>query len=124
MSTNYYIRRTKPILTFPEFHIGKRSYGWRGLFEANSNMDDTFEYETERPVIHSLDDIKAYVESGEWEIVDEYEEQIGYDEFVEIMTKPFASEIENGIELKGHSSPTFGTYIDRKGNEWTQIRFS
>ena len=70
MSTNYYIRRTKPILTFPEFHIGKRSYGWRGLFEANSKMDDTFEYETERPVIHSLDDIKSYVESGEWEIVD------------------------------------------------------
>lgn len=124
MSTNYYIRRTKPILTFPEFHIGKRSYGWRGLFEANSRTDDVFEYETERPVIHSLDDIRSYVESGEWEIVDEYEERVSYERFVEIMTKPFASEIENGIELKGHSSPTFGTYIDRKGNEWTQTEFS
>lgn len=120
MSTNFYLRRTKPILTFPEFHIAKRSHGWKPLYEANSMADDVWSFETERPVVKSVDDIKSYVDSGEWEIVDAYDNVMEYDEFKSYMDTDF--ELEG--ERREHSGMGYPISIDEHGNEWLGAEFS
>ena len=120
MSTNFYLRRTKPILTFPEFHIAKRSHGWKPLYEANSKADDIWSFETERPVVNSVDDIKGYVDSGEWEIIDEYDSPMTYDEFKAYMDTDF--ELESN--RREHSGIGFLTARDEYGNEWFGAEFS
>lgn len=94
MSTNFYLRRTKPILCFPEFHIGKRSFGWIGTLEGNKRREDLFSFDTERPVVNGLSDIRAAVESGEWEIYDEYETPIDLEDFERHMIDSFDGEPE------------------------------
>lgn len=119
MSTNFYLRRTKPILTFPEFHIAKRSHGWKPLYEANSMADDVWSFETERPVVKSVDDIKSYVDSGEWEIVDAYDNVMEYDEFKSYMETDFDTEVER----KHHIGYGCMVSVDRDGSEWMEAGF-
>ena len=121
MSTNFYLRRTKPILTFPEFHIAKRSYGWTPLYQANSKADDIWSFETERPVVNSVDDIKSYVDSGEWEIIDEYDEAISYDDFIKYMDVTFEGEL---AERRDHREMGYPISTDKYGNEWLGAEFS
>lgn len=121
MSTNFYLKRTKPILTFPEFHIAKRSYGWTPLYEANSKADDIWSFETERPVVNSVEDIKRYVDSGEWEIVDEYDDVKTYDELIEYMDANFESEPD---ERRDHHEMGYPISKDEHGNEWLGAEFS
>ena len=120
MSTNFYLRRTKPILTFPEFHLAKRSYGWTPLYEANSKADDIWSFETERPVVDSVEDIKRYVYSGEWEIIDEYDDVKTYDEFIAYMDTDFESEPGR----RDHHEMGYPISTDEHGNEWLGAEFS
>ena len=86
MSTEFHIRRAKPILCFPEFPIGTRTaYG--ACLDANLEKWDHFIFETERPVFHDLDGIRPYIESGEWEIVDERDREYTFEEFEGLMSK-------------------------------------
>ena len=119
MSTNFYLRRTKPILTFPEFHIAKRSHGWKPLYEANSMADDVWSFETERPVVSSVDDIKRYVDSGEWEVIDEYDSPMTYDEFRAYMDTDFESE---GAR-ESHFGFGCAVSVDEDGSEWMEADF-
>ena len=71
MSTSLYIRRTKPILTFPEFEVAMRSGGVTRINDDGSTMwhfDDSL-----RPVARSFEDLVRIVDSGEWELIDEYD---------------------------------------------------
>jgi hypothetical protein len=83
VGTNYYIRRKKP--TIREcVHVCKQSFGWRTHWQATGNgvgdwprwCDDEPTVENhELPwAIHSVEDIRAYLETGDWELVDEYGE--------------------------------------------------
>lgn len=74
MSTDLYIRRTKPILTFPEFEVARRSGGATRI----SDRGDTLWYfeDDSRPVARSIDDLVRIVDSGEWELIDEYDEPV------------------------------------------------
>lgn len=74
MSTDLYIRRTKPILTFPEFKVAMRTGGTTRIVDDGSTAwyfdDDS------RPVARSFDDLARIVDSGEWELIDEYDEPV------------------------------------------------
>jgi len=77
--TNYYIRERKPTIK-KAIHIGKRSWGW--LFHWDScdeinyprwcDEDPDWEGQKLPYSIHSVEDIRSYLRTGEWELVDEY----------------------------------------------------
>lgn len=115
MGLNFYLRRTRPIEVTPEFHIGKRSYGWLPSFEANDSDRDFWPVECDRPVVNSVDDISRYVESGDWEIVDEEDRGYTFAEFIHYIDDDFPSETENGIERRGHG---IDHYKDPTGHEF------
>lgn len=121
MGTNFYIRRTKPVLCFPEFHIAKRSFGWKPLHQANTYAEDAFSFETERPVINSREDIRRYVDSGEWEIVDEYGTEHTYDEFLSYLDDNF--EYETDETRATHLITDIKCYLATDGTEWTETDF-
>lgn len=121
MSTNFYIKRTKPILCFPEFHIAKRSAGWKPLHQSNVQADDYFNIETERPIIESREDIKRYIDSGEWEVVDEYGTEYTYDEFIHYLDDNFKYETDES--RRSHTTCDIGCYMRSDGTEWTQTDF-
>lgn len=87
MGTNYYLQRKKPTL-HESIHIGKCSFGWRmhwdscdeGQWPRWCDTDHSYSFgesgEDAEPAlphsIHSMGDIRAYILTGEWELVDEY----------------------------------------------------
>lgn len=121
MSTNFYIKRTKPILCFPEFHIAKRSAGWKPLHQANMDAEDVFYLYTERPIIESREDIKRYVDSGEWEIVDEYGTEFSYEEFVSYLDDNFKYETDES--RTSNMTSDIDCYMGNDGTEWTRTDF-
>lgn len=119
MGVNFYLRRTKPILCFPEFHIGKRSFGWKALYQANSKQEDLYPFETQRPVVETVADIEAAVESGEWEIVDEYGTGYSFSEFIDHMETDFEKETARNEHMGLGSS----YYQDADGREYERYDF-
>lgn len=92
MGTNYYAVRNRPTTDEP-IHIGKSSIGWKFLFQAqNNNWNNP-------PVVWNTyeqvrDWLKKYtVESTEYVIIDEYDEIITYDKFLELVKNK--QDIEN-----------------------------
>lgn len=121
LSVNYYIRRVDPIEVRPEFHIGKRSCGWKPLFETyHSDMPYTYRVDVGRPYIDRVSDIKALVESGEWEIIDEYDEVVTYEQFIDHMDTDYDVETER----KSHMGIGLGAYYGIDGREYTDEEFS
>lgn len=126
MGTNYYLRRTKPVLCFPEFHLGKKSAGWKGLFQASDYSDFEFIFETQKPPINSIADIREAVASGEWEIVDEYGEEVDVEEMIALMLNGWEWEQEKNMELSAHKDPNYrhlSVFLDPEGAEFTRGDF-
>jgi len=78
MGTNFYVRRKQPTI-HETIHIGKRSWGW--LFHWDSCDENSYpRWCDEDPAIgeglphgiHSVEDVRSYLRTGEWELVDEY----------------------------------------------------
>ena len=73
MGTNFYLRRVNPRPVHDLMHIAKRSAGWVIHFQdstegyAEQHFDDP-----EPPEFRSVADIRALLESGEWQLADEY----------------------------------------------------
>ncbi len=84
MGTNYYAVRNKPTVREP-IHIGKSSYGWRFLFQY---QDEKW---NEPPVVwHNYKEVKDWlkkytVDSDEFVIMNEYDEIISYDDFINMV---------------------------------------
>ena len=75
MGTNFYLRRVKPVTVHPEMHIAKRSSGWRIHFQdSTEGVDAPDLYDVEYPSFHSVREIRAVLERGEWQLADEYGE--------------------------------------------------
>ena len=82
MGTNFYLRRKEPTVK-DTVHIGKRSWGWLFHWDSCDEIDyprwcdeDPSAYQSDS-LPHSItcvDDIRAYLKTGEWELVDEYGE--------------------------------------------------
>jgi hypothetical protein len=81
MGTNYYLRKKKPTL-HECVHVGKCSGGWKMHWQATDNgIGDWPRWCDEDPcvpeltlphAINSVEDIRAYLITGDWELVDEY----------------------------------------------------
>jgi len=83
MGTNYYAVRTRPTIDEP-LHIGKSSIGWMFLFQRINKPYN------EPPVVWNTFEqikewLKKYTESGEFVIINEYDEIIPLDDFIEIV---------------------------------------
>ena len=79
MGTNFYLRRKQPTIR-QTVHIGKRSWGWRFHWDSCDEADyprwcdDDPSSSSEDVLPHSIksvDDIREYLRSGDWELVDE-----------------------------------------------------
>lgn len=75
MGTNYYLRRVKPREVHDLMHICKLSYGWRVHFQdSTEGYADPHDDAPEHPEFHSAREIRALIDSGEWQVADEYGE--------------------------------------------------
>ena len=73
MGTNFYIRRVEPREVHDLMHIAKRSAGWVIHFQdSEDGYDEPLEDAPEPPAFHSVADIRRLLESGEWQLCDEY----------------------------------------------------
>lgn len=86
MSMNYYLRRKRATI-HESIHIAKCENGVKPQFQATGaetwpRWCDGIRYPELDRNIESLDDIMSYVDSGGWEIVDEYGALITRDEFM------------------------------------------
>lgn len=79
MGTNFYIKRTKPREVFDEYHIAKTSCGWLPSFQAYTPYGE----DDKRPAVHSVADIKMLVDSGEYIIIDEYDDEYDWEAFTD-----------------------------------------
>lgn len=122
MSLEFSIRRAKPILVFPYFALAKRSSGWNPLYIRNEQEDRLFSFTTQAPVIRTLDDIREAVESGEWEIVDEYEGLYTFDEFMAKMNDLDGNELRDPRRRSRVLDDDLVTRDD-DGNEWMDGRY-
>lgn len=87
MGTNYYVVPNRPSIVEP-IHIGKSSMGWKFLFH---DVDDPYWIV---PVVwHSFDEVKdwlhrhAYSNADDYVIIDEYDEIIPFDDFIELVER-------------------------------------
>ena len=84
MGTNYYAVKNRPTTRDP-IHIGKSSIGWLFNFQAHNETWET------PPVVWNtfnqvMDWLKKYtVDSSEFVIIDEYDEIISYDDFIDLV---------------------------------------
>lgn len=84
MGTNFYAVKSRPSCASP-IHIGKCSAGWLFMFETHNDTWD------EPPVVwNTWPQVKAWlkkytVDSTEYAIVNEYDEVVTMDEFVDLV---------------------------------------
>lgn len=84
MGTNYYAVPNRPSLGH-NFHIGKSSAGWLFCFR---DQEETW---NDPPVVwHSYNDVKEWlkkyvVDSKEYVILDEYEREVSFEEFFNLV---------------------------------------
>ena len=136
MGTNFYIRRVKPREVHDLMHIAKRSAGWVIHFQdSTEGYADQYYDDPEPPEFHSVADIRALLESGEWQLADEYgdawepgEESLR--EFGELCRWRGGPAFEaNHVGEYSHGDPpyesTFGPsdYVDPEGFRFTSVYF-
>ena len=81
MGTNYYLVKNKPS-TDSGLHIGKASFGWRFLFHKPPI------WETDKPLNtfeQWRDYLKETTESGNYVILNEYDEVVSLDDFLKMV---------------------------------------
>lgn len=87
MGTNYYLAKNKPTCA-NALHIGKSSGGWRFLFSYHDKYDIDWKMIGETH-LNSFEKWKEYleksVESGEYSIVNEYDEIVSVDDFIKLV---------------------------------------
>jgi len=79
MGTNYYAVERKFALYRNILHIGKSSGGWKFLFHGYQD----YELEWGKPHINinSIEDWKDFLNNSTYGILNEYDEEISYDDF-------------------------------------------
>ena len=89
MGTNYYAIEKKPSLYKKPIHIGKSSCGWKFLFRGyqDYNLEDfACDYRGSTTInINSIDEWKDYLKSDKVIILDEYDQEISYDDFFKLV---------------------------------------
>ncbi len=84
MGTNYYAVRNRPTVDKP-VHIGKSSMGWKFLFQTQNDI-----WNEPKIIWNTYDQVyewlyKYTVESNDYVIMDEYDEIISFDDFIQMV---------------------------------------
>lgn len=120
MGTNIYMRRKEPrtIEVYDEVHVGKLSYGWRAHFDGSSMYQDQWypERDDNLPRIGSMDDLRAYLATGEWELFDEYGEKTTLEEVLDHDKFMKDGKLWN-------TRVSMDDYYDREGYPWSRREF-
>jgi len=82
MGTNYYTVPKKPTLYPHNLHIGKASFGWKFLFQGYQDYEIDYNNHVN---INSVEDWKKYIKDNDLLIFDEYDGQLGFDDFFGIV---------------------------------------
>lgn len=117
MGLNIYMQRKEPrmVPVYDGVHICKLSSGWRVHFDGSSATD---EYGNEyTPRIGSMDDIRGYLSTGEWELVDEYGDSTTLEEVLSHDQYMVDGELWN-------TRVSLDDYYDREGYPWSRREFS
>lgn len=134
MSTNYYLLTKEikyrgklgenyEIIDYPYFgyalHLSKVSYGWLPAFEFH------------RGIIESVADIKKLYDTGDFEIRDEYDRVLTWDEYVETFQERYnrfrqgdREMLKSHVENKENDVIPIIYMIDDEGYEFMDARFS
>lgn len=132
MGTNFYLRRVRPREVHDLYHVGKRSYGWKPSFEAYTpysegwGLSEVEGDEDPRPAVHSIDDIECLLESGEWQLEDEYGQRWAPGEESleafrsELLSWDGGQHLDPDFEPRDHGT---GHYRDPKGYEFYRGEF-
>ena len=103
--------------TYDEVHVCKLSYGWRVHFDGSSASGESWEYLDEHhPRIGSLDDLRGYLSTGEWELVDEY----GY---ATTLDEVLAHDAYMRDGVLWNTRVSLDDYYDREGYPWSRREF-
>lgn len=100
MGTNYYAVRNRPTVQNP-YHIGKSSIGWMfNFYTQNERWDDP------RVVWNTYNQVKNWlkkytVDSDEFVIMNEYDEVVSYDDFIQMVEEK---------QQRDHDNPDNFTY--------------
>ena len=117
MGTNIYMRRKEPRMVpmYDEVHVCKLSGGWRVHFDGSSAEQN--EYDEHAPHIGSMDDLRGYLSTGEWELVDEYDEPTTLERVLEHDRYMRDGKLWN-------TRVSMDNYYDREGYPWSRWEFS
>lgn len=119
MGTNIYLRRKEPRMVpeYDEVHVCKLSYGWRVHFDGSSAHDNGWEpLDEHQPRVGSMDDLRGYLDSGEWELVDEYGDATTLEEVLA------HDEVKRDGQL-WNTRVSSDNYYDREGYPWSRMEF-
>lgn len=110
MGTNYYVKAVPAECPcchrpFEKLHIGKVSSGWRFSFRAYPEQD-----------LMSFAKWKARLAHSGTQIVDEYGNDVSFDDFVKVVTDHFAGEL-SAYDIKGE-------FVDPDGHPFYHYEFS
>ncbi len=120
MGTNVYLRRKEPrmVPTYDEVHVCKMSAGWRVHFDGSSARDNCWEpLDEHQPRIGSMDDLRGYLSTGEWELVDEYDNVTTLEDVLSHDSYMRDGELWN-------TRVSLDDYYDREGYPWSRREFS
>ena len=131
MGCNWYLQSKKPQYVYPKLHLTKISWGWLPLwqiheqgYDYDNDCDDPF-----APPIHSIEDIKELVESGDWELISEEQEKLNWDEFEKQVVQWNGGDHDDPYFKPSTHLPTLGNspyidcLLDERGREWTHSDF-
>lgn len=80
MGTNYYAVEKRVSLHRRVFHIGKASAGWKFCFRGYQGRTDF-----DSLCIKSIEDWKSILSSGDFAILNEYNDEVTYDDFFKMV---------------------------------------
>ena len=95
IGTNYYaIKRKLSLHNYP-IHIGKSSAGWKFLFRGYLiNEDDQDDFVN----IKSIEDWKEFLKNNNLAIFSEYDEEISYDDFFNMIDEKQSEENKDNFK--------------------------
>ena len=120
---------TVPLVDGKPVHIAKCSWGWVPSFQhvpAGLPFDET-EENNDRYSITCVNDIRAYLDTGDYEVVNEYGDVLTREEFEHRVVEWADRQRENGFvgELRNHTdeADSLNAYTDPDGYQFCKTCF-
>ena len=110
MGTNFYLRHDSRYGEIQEIHIAKTSCGWLPLMQTSRN-------------INSVKDIKSAYDTGDFIIVDEYDEEYTWEQFEKRVLNHNKDNPKALSHIKPPENFSYKDIRDCYGSYWSSERF-